>query len=74
MNQPSDHPALATASATDAERPDPRFLELLVCPLTKTSLDYDEKNKELISRAAHLAYPIKNGVPHLLPSEARRLD
>ena len=58
----------------DVERTAPRFLELLVCPLTKASLDYDAKNQELISRAARLAYPIKNGVPHLLPSEARRLD
>ena len=55
------------------ERTAPRFLELLVCPLTKTSLIYDEKNQELISRAARLAYPIKNGVPYLLPSEARQL-
>ena len=56
------------------ERTAPRFLELLVCPLTKTSLQYDEKNQELISRAARLAYPIKSGVPYLLPSEARHLD
>jgi uncharacterized protein YbaR (Trm112 family) len=57
-----------------SERTAPRFLELLVCPLTKTSLQYDEKNQELISRAARLAYPIKNGVPYLLASEARHLD
>jgi uncharacterized protein YbaR (Trm112 family) len=72
MTQPPEEPAPATA--TSPERAAPRFLELLVCPVTKTSLDYDEKNQELISRAARLAYPIKNGVPHLLPSEARRLD
>lgn len=72
MSQPPKEPA--PAAAPDPERAAPRFLELLVCPVTKTSLDYDEKNQELISRAARLAYPIKNGVPHLLPSEARRLD
>ncbi len=71
MSLSPDTPA---STPTDAERTAPRFLELLVCPVTKTSLDYDEKNQELISRAARLAYPIKNGVPHLLPSEARRLD
>jgi uncharacterized protein len=70
MSQPPHDPA----SGVEAERTAPRFLELLVCPVTKTSLDYDEKNQELISRAARLAYPIKNGVPHMLPSEARRLD
>ena len=57
-----------------SERADPRVLELLVCPLTKTTLEYDEKAQELISRAAWLAYPIRNGVPHMLPSEARSLD
>jgi uncharacterized protein len=71
MEQPPDRPAPTPASGP--ERTAPRFLELLVCPVTKTSLDYDEKNQELISRAARLAYPIKNGVPHLLPSEARQL-
>ena len=57
-----------------SERPDPRVLEILVCPLTKTTLEYDERAQELISRAARLAYPIRNGVPHMLPSEARPLD
>jgi len=56
------------------ERVDPRVLEILVCPVTKTNLEYDEAAQELISRAAHLAYPIRNGVPHMLPSEARSLD
>jgi hypothetical protein len=68
MNERRDEPAATS------ERTAPRFLELLVCPLTKTSLEYDEKNQELISRAARLAYPIKSGVPYLLPSEARALD
>lgn len=59
---------------SENERLDPRVLELLVCPLTKTSLEYDEKAQELVSRAARLAYPIRSGVPHMLPSEARQLD
>ncbi len=58
----------------NSERADPRVLEILVCPVTKTTLEYDEKAQELISRAARLAYPIRNGVPHMLPSEARSLD
>lgn len=60
--------------AVTSERADPKLLELLVCPLTKTTLEYDEKAQELISRAARLAYPIKSGVPHMLPSEARQLE
>ena len=50
-----------------------KMLELLVCPLTKTSLKYDAANQELISRAAHLAFPIRNGIPVLVPEEARIL-
>jgi len=53
---------------------DTKLLEILVCPLTKTSLDYDEKRQELISRAAGLAYPIRDGIPIMLPEEARKLD
>ena len=56
------------------ELADPRLLELLVCPLTKSSLVYNEATQELISRKARLAYPIRRGVPHLLPAEARTLD
>jgi uncharacterized protein YbaR (Trm112 family) len=58
----------------DHQRLDRRLLEILVCPLTKTNLEYDAKAQELISRAARLAYPIRSGVPHMLPSEARHLD
>ena len=54
-------------------RIDPRLLELLVCPLTRTSLHYDGEAQELISRAARLAYPIRDGIPIMLPSEAREL-
>jgi uncharacterized protein YbaR (Trm112 family) len=53
---------------------DPRLLEILVCPLTKTALEYDAANQELISRAARLAYPIRDGVPIMLPDEARPLE
>jgi uncharacterized protein YbaR (Trm112 family) len=53
---------------------DPRLLEILVCPLTKTTLEYDAARQELISRAAKLAYPIRDGIPIMLPDEARPLD
>ncbi|KQY97754.1 hypothetical protein ASD45_17195 [Pseudolabrys sp. Root1462] len=60
------------------ERPansvDPKLLEILVCPLTKTTLEYDSTRNELISRKAKLAYPIRDGIPIMLPEEARRLD
>lgn len=53
---------------------DPKLLELLVCPLTKATLDYDAVHHELISTAAKLAYPIRDGIPIMLPEEARRLE
>ena len=53
---------------------DPKLLELLVCPLTKTTLEYDRSAQELISRAAGLAYPIRNGVPVMIEDAARRID
>jgi hypothetical protein len=56
------------------QRVDPKLLEILVCPLTKTSLDYDAQRQELISRAAGLAFPIRDGIPIMLPEEARKLD
>ena len=52
---------------------DPKLLEILVCPLTKTTLEYDAAAQELISRAAGLAYPIRDGIPIMLPEEAREL-
>ena len=54
--------------------PDPKLLEILVCPLTKTTLVYDREKSELISKAAGLAYPIRNGIPIMLPGEARELS
>ncbi|WP_319486811.1 Trm112 family protein [uncultured Cohaesibacter sp.] len=53
---------------------DRKLLEILVCPLTKTTLKYDAEAQELISHAARLAYPIRDGVPIMLPGEARKLD
>jgi uncharacterized protein YbaR (Trm112 family) len=59
--------------AIEPTRVDPRLLELLVCPLTKCRLDYDVERQELISRGASLAYPIRDGIPIMLPEEARPL-
>ena len=53
---------------------DPKLLEILVCPVTKQSLRYDEAAQELISEAAGLAYPIRDGIPIMLADEARQLD
>ena len=62
----------------EADRPagriDPKLLEILVCPLTKTTLEYDAVRQELVSRAAKLAYPIRDGIPIMLPDEARPLE
>ena len=54
--------------------PDPKLLEILVCPLTKTTLIYDREKQELVSKSAGLAYPIRGGVPIMLPDEARELS
>jgi uncharacterized protein len=62
---PSDRPAGSI---------DPKLLEILVCPLTKGPLEYDASKQELISRSAKLAYPIRDGIPIMLPEEARSLD
>jgi uncharacterized protein len=52
---------------------DPRLLEILVCPITKGPLEYDREAGELISRSAGLAYPVRDGIPIMLPEEARPL-
>ncbi len=52
---------------------DPKLLELLVCPLTKGPLTWDGERAELVSRVAKLAYPVRDGIPIMLPSEARSL-
>lgn len=67
----ADDPALSEDRRRG--RLDPRLLELLVCPLTRTTLVYDAEAQELVSRAARLAYPIRDGIPIMLPSEAREL-
>ena len=53
---------------------DRKLLELLVCPLTKGPLIYDQQRSELISKSAHLAYPVSDGIPIMLPSEARAVE
>ena len=53
---------------------DPKLLEILICPVARTPLVYDAQKQELISRQANLAYPIRDGIPIMLPEEARRLD
>lgn len=53
---------------------DPKLLEILVCPMTRGPLEYDREHQELISRQARLAYPIRDGIPIMLPDEARQLD
>ena len=53
---------------------DPKMLEILVCPITFGSLIYNAETQELISNSAKLAYPIRNGIPVMLPDEARKID
>lgn len=53
---------------------DPRLLEILVCPLTRGPLHYDRDRQELVSKAAGLAYPVRDGVPIMLPEEAREIE
>ncbi|MCX8255007.1 hypothetical protein RHAL1_03346 [Beijerinckiaceae bacterium RH AL1] len=69
-----DAQALVPVEAAEPTRIDPRLLEILVCPLTKTVLEYDPQAQELVSRAAKLAYPIRDGIPIMLPEEARPIE
>jgi uncharacterized protein len=78
MAEPSKNPPHVPAGETapvdtSPERADPRLLEWLVCPVTKTTLAYDAAAQELISRAAHLAFPIRMGVAMLSIDAAREL-
>lgn len=57
----------------DGVRIDPKLLELLACPLTKGRLEFDRERCELVSHSARLAYPVRDGIPIMLPSEARDL-
>ncbi|HSP26068.1 MAG TPA: Trm112 family protein [Saliniramus sp.] len=68
MTSPENTPAGNTPHKID-----PKLLEILVCPLTKATLEYDAARQELISRQARLAYPIRDGIPIMLPEEARQL-
>jgi uncharacterized protein YbaR (Trm112 family) len=67
---------MSEPQAPDAPSPevDPRLLEILVCPVTRGPLEYDRTKAELVSRSARLAYPIRDGVPIMLPEEARELS
>lgn len=69
-------PPVASTPPEDPAQPhlDPRLLELLVCPVTKTTLAYDAARQELVSRAARLAFPIIDGMPVLVVGEARQLE
>jgi uncharacterized protein len=69
----SDEDSLSTPPGRGFKT-DPRLLELLVCPVTRAELIYDAARQELISRAAKLAYPIRDGVPIMLPEEARKIE
>jgi uncharacterized protein YbaR (Trm112 family) len=73
-----EKPVDRTMNSVPTDRPsntiDPKLLEILVCPLTKGPLEYDSEKQELISRSAKLAYPIRDGIPIMLPEEARHLE
>jgi hypothetical protein len=74
MNEP---PKSSSPNAKEGAQPAPavdrRLLEMLVCPVTRQSLDYRPERQELVSRAARLAYPIRDGIPIMLAEEAREL-
>ncbi len=75
MAEPDDKGrSLMVAPPPAQTRVNPRLLEILVCPVTKTTLEYDPKRQELISRAAKLAYPIRDGIPIMLAEEARPIE
>jgi uncharacterized protein len=59
---------------TDTPAFDRRMLESLVCPVTRAALTWDAERQELVSRAAHLAFPVRGGIPVMLVSEAREID
>ena len=59
---------------TNEDKVDPKLLEILVCPVTKSDLEYDGVKNELISKQAGLAYPIRDGIPIMLEEEARKIS
>ncbi len=74
MMSDKDTKLVPVETTSEPTRIDPRLLEILVCPLTKTTLEYDAARQELISRAGKRAYPIRDGIPIMLPDEARILE
>ncbi len=70
----TDTPAEEPSPSRPAREPDPKLLEILVCPVSRGPLTYDRTAQELISAHARLAYPIRDGIPIMLPEEARTLD
>ncbi|MEI9915679.1 MAG: Trm112 family protein [Methylovirgula sp.] len=73
-NEGRSHEPADSDTTTQKTRIDPRLLESSSVPLTKTTLEYDVQKQELISRAARLAYPIRDGIPIMLPEEARPIE
>ena len=73
MSETEVKPGASAGAATVTPRVDPRLLEILVCPVTKSTLRYDAERQELISDQARLAYPIRDGIPVMLPEEARQI-
>jgi uncharacterized protein YbaR (Trm112 family) len=71
---PAGDPPAGPGAGEDARGFDRRMLEALVCPVTHAPLRYDAERQELVSRTAHLAFPVRNGIPILLVSEAREID
>ena len=65
---------IVTEAASSPRIVDPKLLEILVCPVTRGPLTYDRDAQELISQSAGLAYPVRDGIPIMLPEEARPLD
>lgn len=74
MTNPSDPVSMDALHEHASGRTDRKVLEALVCPVTQGRLTYDAGAQELISNSAHLAFPIRNGIPIMLESEARELD
>jgi uncharacterized protein len=74
MTQTTPVPQGTPEQVDSGTRIDPRLLEILVCPLTKETLHYDAAQQELISRTAKIAYPIRDGIPIMLPEEARQIE
>jgi uncharacterized protein YbaR (Trm112 family) len=69
----TDSPKTPERAPAPTAQPDPRLLEILVCPVSRGPLEYDRERQELVSRSARLAYPIRDGIPIMLPDEAREL-